>query len=104
MNLNAAVQGSGNAVKHGQRVAPIIRVFEPADNRGRSADQFSQLPLAEPSLSPESGDFARDMIIGPSPLQGSQSLRFTSVITAMENLHCVGGRFSLLSLHHQRSL
>ena len=85
-------------------MALIVRIFEPADDRGRSADQFSQLPLAKPSLGSESSDFARDMVVGPSPLQGGQSLRFALVITAVEDLHCVGGPFSLLSLHHQPSL
>jgi hypothetical protein len=99
MNLDTAVQGRSNAVEHGQRVALIIRIFKPADNRGRGTDQFSQLPLAEPSLSSEGRDFTRDMIVGPSPFQGSQSPRFTSLIPAVENLHGVGGRFSLLSLH-----
>ena len=33
MNLDTAVQGRGNAVEHGQRVALITRVFKPADNR-----------------------------------------------------------------------
>jgi hypothetical protein len=99
MDLETAVQGCGYAVEHGQRVALIIRVFKPADNGGRGTNQFSQPPLAEPSLSSESRDFTRDMIVGPSPFQGSQSPRFTSVIPAVENLHGVGGRFSLLSLH-----
>jgi hypothetical protein len=61
---------------------------------GRSADQFSQLSLVEPGPRPESSDFARDMIVSPGSLQGGQSLGFTMAITALENLHCVGGRFS----------
>ena len=66
MNLHAAIQGSGDAVKHRQRVALIIRVFEPTDDRGRGTDKFSQLSLTKTSLYPQSGDFAGNVIVGPS--------------------------------------
>ena len=68
MNLDAAVQGRGDAVEHCQRMAFVIRVFQPANDRGRGADQFCELPLAETSLNSQSGYFACDLIVGPSRL------------------------------------
>src|SRR5262249_39066705 len=57
-----------------------------------------------PGLGSESSDFARDMVVGPSPLQGGQSLRFALVITAVGDLHRGGGRFSFLFFHNQPPL
>ena len=74
----------------------VICVLEPADDRGRGADQFGQLSLTETYLCPQSGDFARNVIVSPSRLQLSQSIRFTSVVTAVQNLHRISGRFSLV--------
>jgi hypothetical protein len=103
MNLHAAVQSRGNAVEHRQRVTLVIRVFGPTNNRRGRPDQFGQLSLAETRLCAQSGNFPRNLIVSPSRLQASQSVRFISVITTVENFYRIAGWFSFGSRHDQPS-
>jgi len=104
MNFKAAIECCGNSVEHGQGVTFVFGVFEPADDRRRGADEFGELPLTEPGLGSQSGDFARYVILRSSPLQGGHPLRLALVIAAVKNLHRIGCRFSLRSRHDQPSL
>jgi hypothetical protein len=47
VDLQLLMKGCGDTLKHGQRVALLVSIFEPGDNGLLGAHEFSELLLAE---------------------------------------------------------
>lgn len=69
-NLDALIQGGGDPLEHGQRMALIVRILQPADDRSGGADQVGQGPLTEAGCLPQVVNLAGDFRVGPLFLEG----------------------------------
>ena len=65
-------EGGRDPAEHAQRVALVIGVLEPADDRGRGADELRELPLRQARHRPQVVDHPCDPRIRPDLLQGDR--------------------------------
>src|SRR2546422_10549894 len=82
-DLHSPVQGSGDPLQHRQRMARIVGIFQPTDDRCRRAHKPGQLSLAEPPFRTPRGNLASHVVVGARPFEGSKTVWFSFVIAAM---------------------
>src|SRR5438270_755542 len=73
----------------------IVRVLQAANHGGRGPDELRQLSLREPGLRPKCVDLAGDFVIRTRLFQFRQHVGLAGEITAVDDVHGVGGRLFL---------
>ena len=84
-------------------MALVISVFEPADHRGRRADQFGELLLGEACARAKHVNLARNRIVSLGFRQFGYTPGMPFVVPPMNDLDGVSGRLALLFNFHRLS-
>src|SRR5260370_41565102 len=91
-DFGALLHCRGDAPEHGQGVAVVVCVLQPADYRGCCPHQLGKLALRQAALGAKSVDLARNVVIGARFFKLRDSLWPDFVVPAMKNLDglCLG--------------
>src|SRR5437773_1716431 len=80
----------------------IIRIFQKADNRSRSPNEFGELSLRETGLGAKLVNLPRYCIVSPCLFKIGQALSIPAVVTTVENFYSIPRGFSFFG--HRLSL
>src|SRR6266568_148767 len=95
-DFDALLHCRGDAPEHGQGVALVVCVLQPANYRGSRPHQLGKLALRQAALGAKSVDLACNVVIGARFFKLGDSLRPAFVVPAMKNLDRVCRGLSLL--------
>ena len=94
-DLDSFAESFGNSLKHRKRMAFVVGVFEPANDRCGRADQPGKLPLGKASLSAKMIDLFGNFGVRQLFFDGSNSAGVMAYVSLIEELQRFGLEFSL---------
>jgi hypothetical protein len=84
--FDSPVEGSGDSVQHGKRMAFIVGILQPADDRGGRSHEFGKLSLRQSFLRAKFSDAASHLGVGPLLFKLCEPSRVSIVVTSMQDL------------------
>jgi hypothetical protein len=88
-NFHALPEGSGNPPQHGEGMAFVVGVFQPAHYGCSGANQSGQLALGETGVGAELENLPGDVLRRAHLLQRRKPLRTSGIITLVQNVEAI---------------